>query len=328
MSFRDPEVFYAFFLLLPLGFFLWRAYRRSFQDLTKMGGAWRGHRLEAVFFLKSFVSGVLLLGTVLFLVLAWAGPTWGRSPVEEPQDGLDIALAVDVSRSMTASDTMPSRLEAARESVRQLISAFPSARFSLVAFEGSARTLTPLTPDKDVLDEWVNELSPQILSLGGSNLAAGLNEAVRTVKFSAVHHRAIVVFSDGENRDGNLLNAARAAASQSVVVYTLAYGTSKGATIPDHGGVLRDEFGFPVTTKKVASTLRLLASETGGQAFDGTDRNALRSLQDNLATLGNSASRGGVGLVPISRYRVFLVLALLCLTAGVVVRLIPWKESL
>ena len=325
MSFTNPEVFWALLLLLPAGLLLYSSYLQGKQELQRIGGAWRGPRLHSVYLLKGFFSALLLLATFLLLITAWSGPTWGMSPVEEPQDGLDIALAVDVSRSMTATDVQPSRLEQAREVVRVLLSAFPSARFSLVAFEGTGVTLTPLTPDKEVLDRWIDELSPNLTTAPGSNLASGLEEAIRTVGYSSLHHRVIIVLSDGESRDGNLLAAARKAASQGIEVFSLGFGTPEGAKIPDRDGFLKDDFGFPVQTKRTDANLKILASETGGRFFVGSDRASQRELQDLLSNLGNPASRGGVSLESVPRYRIFLILALFTLVGFLLVRIIPWK---
>lgn len=325
MNFSNPEVFGALLLLIPGALVLYLSYLQGKNELLKIGGAWRGHRLHSVYLLKGFFSGLLLLATFLLLITAWAGPSWGRSPVEEPQNGLDIALAVDVSRSMTATDVLPSRLDQAREVVRMLVSAFPTARFSLVAFEGEGVTLTPLTPDKEVLSRWLDELTPSLTTFPGSNLASGLDEALRTVGYSSLHHRVVVLLSDGESRDGNLLASARTAAAQGIEVFTLGFGTPEGGKIPDQDGFVKDDFGFPVQTKRVDGNLRLLAAESGGKYFVGTDRASQRELQDLLSSLGNPASRGGVSLETVPRYRVFLFLALVTLSGFLLVRIIPWK---
>jgi Ca-activated chloride channel family protein len=325
VSFSNPEVFWALLLLIPAGLLLYTSHLQGKQELMRIGGAWRGHRLHSVYLLKGFFSGLLLVATFLLLITAWAGPSWGRAPVEEPQDGLDIAIAFDVSRSMTAADVLPSRLDQAREVVRMLVSAFPAARFSLVAFEGQGVTLTPLTPDKEVLNRWLDELSPNLTTSPGSNLASGLDEALRTVGYSSLHHRVVILLSDGESRDGNLLASARRAAAQGIEVFTLGFGTPEGAKIPDRDGFLKDDFGFPVVTKRVDDNLKLVASESGGKFFGGTDRGSQRELQDVLATLGNPASRGGVRLETVPRYRVFLLLALVTLSGFLLVRIVPWK---
>jgi Ca-activated chloride channel family protein len=327
VSFANPEVFWALLLLIPAAVLLYGAYHKGRQELLKIGGAWRGHRLHSVYLLKGFFSGLLFLLTYLFLVVAWSGPSWGRAPVEEPQNGLDIALAVDVSRSMTAADVVPSRLDQAREVVRLMVSAFPAARVSLTVFEGEGVTLSPLTPDKDVLGRWIDELSPNLTTAPGSNLASGLEEALRTLGYSSSHHRVVLFFSDGESRDGNLVAAARKAAAQGIEVFTLGFGTVEGAKIPDQKGFLRDDFGFSVQTKLNEANLRTLATESGGRYFDGTNRASQRELQDLLSNLSNPASRGGVTLETVPRYRLFLFLALVTLTAFLLVRIIPWKEG-
>jgi Ca-activated chloride channel family protein len=326
VSFSNPEVFWTLLLLIPAGLLLYTSHLKGRHELLRIGGAWRGHRLQSVYLLKGFFSGLLLLLTFLLLIAAWAGPSWGRAPVEEPEDGLDIALAVDVSRSMTSTDVPPSRLDQARDVIRMLLSAFPSARFSLVAFEGIGVTLTPLTPDKGVLARWVDELGPNVTTAPGSNLADGLEEALRTVGYTSVHHRVVIFLSDGESRDGNLLAAARKAAAAGVEIFALGFGTAEGGKIPDGDGFLKDDFGFPVQTKRNDGTLKMLASETHGRFFLGADRASQRELQDLLSNLANPASRGGVGLQPVPRYRVFLFLALVTLSGFLLVRIVPWKE--
>jgi len=325
VSFTNPEVFWSLLLLIPAGFVLNLSHFQGKQELQRIGGAWRGNRLQSVFLLKGFFSGLLLLVSFLLLITAWAGPSWGHAPVEEPQDGLDIALAVDVSRSMTSTDVQPSRLDQARDVLRILLSAFPAARFSLVAFEGTGVTLTPLTPDKGVLDRWLDELGPNLITSSGSNLASGLEEALRTVGYSALHHRVVIFLSDGESRDGNLLAAARKAGAMGVEVFALGFGTVEGGKIPDRDGFLKDDFGFPVQTKRNDGNLKILASESRGRFFLGADRTSQRELQDLLSNLANPASRGGVGLESVPRYRVFLFLALVTLSGFLLVRIIPWK---
>jgi Ca-activated chloride channel family protein len=325
VSFTNPEVFWFLLLLIPMGLFLYRAHRRSKGELLNIGGAWRGHRLHAVHLLKNFLSAILLLATFALLVAAWSGPSWGREPVEEPQEGLDIALAVDVSRSMTSTDVVPSRLGQAEDVIQVLLSAFPSARFSLVAFAGAPVTLTPLTADRAELSRWVGELGPGVISAAGTDIEAGVDEALRTVSYSAARHRAVIVLSDGEARDGNTLLAARRATAASVAVFSVAVGTVEGGKIPDKDGFLKDDFGFQVETRRVDTDLRTLASESGGQFFVAGDRSSVRQLQDLLSNFGNPASRGGVALVTVPRYRIFLALALLTLTGFLVVRIVPWK---
>lgn len=325
MSFANPEYFWFLLLLIPAAGLLYWAYIHGRSELLKMGGAWRGPRLHSIYLIKGFLSGLLVLLTFAALVTAWAGPSWGNEPVEEPQQGLDIGLVFDVSRSMTATDVLPSRLDRAKEAVQLVVSSFPGARFSLVVFEGSAVCLTPLTPDQGVLVRWFDQLSPALTTASGSSLPSGIDEGVRTLGYSAQRHRVLIVFSDGESRDGSVRASARKAGAEGVEIFALGFGTPEGAQIPDHDGVLRDDFGFPVRTRLVLSNLQILAEETGGRAFLGSDRGSLRELQDLLSNLSNPASRGGVTLEPVPRYRVFLLMAIFFLTGFLAVRIIPWK---
>jgi len=325
MSFTNPEVFWALLVLVPAWWLLSSSYLKGKTELVKIGGAWRGHHLQAVYLLKSFFSGLSLLLALTFLVIAWAGPTWGNTPVEEPQDGLDIALCVDISRSMTATDVLPTRLEAAREAIRSLLNAFPEARFSVVAFKGEGRTLTPLTPDKTVLERWIDELRPEWSTFPGTNLQSGVEEGLRTVDFPSPRHKAILVFSDGEALEGNASAVARLAASRGIQVTTIGLGTKSGAKIPLGSEFVKDAFGFEVLSRLTPGPLQVLAVESGGKYYENADRTSMRELQDHLSLLGNPASRGGVKLEVVPQFRVFLLLGLASLAAFLLVRIVPWR---
>ncbi len=96
-----------------------------------------------------------------------------------------------------------------------------------------------------------------------------------------------------------------------VEVFALGFGTVDGGKIPDKDGYLKDDFGFPVVTKRNDDNLKLLAAREQGKVLPGgPDRANQRELQDLLSNLANPASRGGVTLEPVPRYRVFLLLAL------------------
>ncbi len=328
MIFARPEVFWALSILPVVLVVLVLSYRRGQKELLRLGGEWRQHRLAGIYFLKSFFAGLLLFIALFALIIAWAGPSWGERSVPEHENGLDVAFVFDVSWSMTAEDVKPSRLAQGIEAARFILRTFPQTQFSLVAFKGRARTLTPLTMDSDDLENWLNDLGPTVASGVGSNLAAGLLEGYRSLQSPDDHHKVVILFSDGEARDGDAVSAARTLASRGVEVFAFGMGTTKGSTIRQGQGVLVDDFGFTVITKLNADLLKEIASETGGMYYFGADRDRLDDLQSRLTSLENPAVRGGVQWELAPQYSLFLVVALLCLSSALLLWVFPWRKIL
>ncbi|NNM54147.1 MAG: VWA domain-containing protein [Spirochaetales bacterium] len=328
MIFARPEVLWTLSILPVVLAILGISYRRGRKELLRLGGEWRQHRLAGIYFVKSFFAGLLLIVTLAALIFAWSGPSWGEHSVPEHENGLDVALVFDVSWSMTATDVKPDRLAAGIEAARFILRTFPQTRFSLVAFKGRARILTPLTMDTNDLENWLNDLGPTVAPGVGSNLAAGLLEGYRSLQSPDDHHKAVILFTDGEARDGDAVSAARTLASRGVEVFAFGLGTRKGSTIRQGKGVLEDDFGFTVITKLNPDLLREIASETGGTYYYGADRDRLDDLQSRLTSLENPAVRGGVQWEPAPQYRLFLIAALLSLTGAVLLWALPWRKIL
>lgn len=326
MSFANPEVFFLL-LFLPLAALrLFQSYRKGRVELQKIGGLWRGHRLDSIYLLKSFFSGSFLILSFFFLIVALSGPAWGTAPVEESQEGLDVAVTLDISRSMLAQDVKPNRLVQAKEGIKQLLQAFPSARFSLVVFKGGALTLVPLTPDTVLLERTLADTGPDSFKMTpGTNLESALREALRSLDYPTSRHKVAVLFSDGEGRDGDLVAASRSLLKSGLKVFCFGVGTPEGATVPNGEGALTDDFGFTVQSRLNEGALRTAAQETGGRYYPDISRASLRDLQGQMTSLANPASRGGVRLEPVQRFRFFLFLALAGLFGFVMIRIIPWK---
>ena len=119
--------------------------------------------------------GILLLGVLsLAAMFALAGPRWGTRVVETETKGLDLVIAVDISRSMLAEDTDPSRLERAKREARRLIHDLSGDRIGLVAFAGQSYVMSPLTVDGSALQLLIDALDPDVASTGGSDFALAL----------------------------------------------------------------------------------------------------------------------------------------------------------
>lgn len=188
------------------------------------------------------------------------------------QRGSDLAVVVDVSDSMLVADVeatgTTTRLEQARRELVDLLRLAQQDRVALVAFAGSAHVQAPLTLDHAAVRLFAEELAPGIVSQKGSNVGEALRVALEVFDRGAAHDsasQAVVLISDGEDHDGEALEAAELAKARGVRVFVMGVGTSNGGPIPSSdGGFRRDERGSPILSRMDEATLGEIARTTGG----------------------------------------------------------------
>jgi Ca-activated chloride channel family protein len=222
----------------------------------------------------------LLTGLALVLVtVAVLRPQLGARPKPLKRTGIDIAIAFDISKSMLAQDVQPSRIEGAREELRQLLEAVQGDRVALVPFAGVAFTQSPLTADNSAIRLYMDSLDPQKMPVGGTNLAMALQESLRLLTgrgdaataeqpdgAESRRSKVILLITDGEDVRADqgeaAKEAARKAAEGGVRIFAVGVGTRLGEPIPlyDSSG----EFaGYQENTegKKIVSKLNLTLLE-------------------------------------------------------------------
>lgn len=214
-----------------------------------------------------------LLFITLCLALALARPYLGSQEVEVPKTGRDIVVLFDVSRSMLARDTAPSRLELAKRKVIDLIRILQdrgqSDRLGIVLFSQDTFVLAPLTTDYAALRTYVHALSPRIVTDGGSSLIEGLRGALLMSALSKNTLPQILILSDGED-----LNFDRSALKQLISerpfqAHALGVGSDSGGPIDLGSGMfLRDGQGRVVVSKRKREHLSEIASVSGGRYVD------------------------------------------------------------
>jgi Ca-activated chloride channel family protein len=202
---------------------------------------------------------------VLGIALALARPRWGGGQEKVERRGVDVVFLVDSSLSMAAPDVAPSRLFAAKALVQRMSQAMPGNRVALVQTEGEGLMLAPLTLDGAVLDLLLDTIEPGSLPRPGTELAAGLDTALRLFGPQSEKHRALVLLSDGEDHGGGLDAAAARIKDAGVVVFALGIGTPEGSPIPLGGSdYKRNDQGQVVITRLHEENLEPLARDSGG----------------------------------------------------------------
>jgi Ca-activated chloride channel family protein len=239
-------------LFLPvLAALLTAAERRSRRQAERLGlptKVWR-----------RVLPDLAALGALLLLL--W--PQAASPPATASAGGPAVAIAIDVSASMAATDAGGSRLERARAEIRELVAGLPGARFALIPFAGEAILQVPLTADREALLFFVDRLAPGMVDAPGSAPEEAARAAVRALD-GAVGEQVVVLVSDGERTAPEPAPPPPAG----VPVHVVPVGSEAGAPVPDAlGQPRRDEPGRPLLTRLDLPALKRLAAATGGEVL-------------------------------------------------------------
>ena len=261
--FGAPQLLAALALLPLVAAALRRGERRRAQADRAVGGAaaLRRGRSPA----RRRLRAALLLAAIASAVLAAARPQWGEEQRAVEQRGIDVAIVLDVSRSMTAGDVAPSRAGAAAEALGGLLGGLVGDRAALVTFAGSALVRSPLTRDLEVLAQLVERAQSEAALLRpGSNVGVALQRALDALNVEdAAATQVVVLVSDGEDPAGDrFVDFARdTAVARGVRVYAAVAGAPGGGTLP---GAERPGDG-PELSVPDAALLAAAARGTGGE---------------------------------------------------------------
>jgi Ca-activated chloride channel family protein len=238
----------------------------------------------------------LAILAVVFLLVTIAQPQRGFDLEEVQQNGLDIVVAVDTSKSMLATDIAPNRLARAKLAALELMQTAKADRLGLVAFAGDAFLECPLTIDDTAFQQSVQALDVNSIPQGGTALAAAINTTLEAFKEKG-NHRALVLFTDGEDNDEGALEAAQNAAKEGLKIFTIGIGSAEGTlvTVTDANGnsdYIRDEKGQVVKSHLNEQLLQQIASATGGFYLPLRGADTINTLYERgLAPLPKSESK-------------------------------------
>lgn len=317
-TFHSPE----YLLLLLLLFPLMRRLREGssapvrFSSLRLFLGVTPGRGVQAIRILS-----VLRLTAVVFFCCALARPQYGRSLTEVTSEGVDIMLALDTSRSMEAMDfalegRAASRLQVVRNVVREFILAQSGNRVGLVVFGSEAFTQAPLTLDYGVLLSFVDRLET---GMAGDATAIGsaLSVATNRVKDIPAKSKVVILLTDGESNAGPVSprDAAKAAATFGVKVYTIGVGTEGLAPMP-----IQTVFGTMFEKVKVEfdeETLQQIAQDTGGRYWRAKTTESLKEIYDTIDALEKTEKKVKEHMDYNELYVPFVLAGLLALLAEI-----------
>lgn len=176
---------------------------------------------------------ICLCSAIMFIFFAFLQPQWSKKDEQLIQEGRDLLILIDVSRSMLAKDLKPSRLEFAKLKIRALLSKLHFDRVGLIAFSGSAIIQCPLTIDHQTFLMFLEHLDVETISSGTTAIDTALQKALDV--FQTVQGRKnknVLLLTDGEDFSRNLDPIKQKAAQENIKLFALGIGTTQGAPIP------------------------------------------------------------------------------------------------
>ncbi len=268
---------------------------------------------------KPAVKIIFFLLALTALVIALVNPKIGTKLETVKRQGVDIVFAIDVSKSMEAEDIAPSRLEKAKQLVRQIVNNLAGDRVGIIAYAGSAFPQLPITTDYASAKMFLQALNTDMVSSQGTAISDAIDLATTFYDDEQQTNRVLFVISDGEDHEGNVESIAEEAAKKGIKIFTIGVGTEKGGPIPikRNGVVLnykKDNQGETVITKLDPQTLKDIASATDGEYIKGNvTSNVVDKVKDALQHIEKTEYEAKEFADYKSQFQWFLGLGLLLL---------------
>jgi Ca-activated chloride channel family protein len=275
-----------------------------------------GQRVHATLPEKARPAVFALLAIALALI-AIARPRWGEHTEQSFSHTREVMIALDLSRSMLTEDVAPSRLERAKQITEYLLDSLQGESVGLVVFAGTAFVQVPLSPDYQIIREFMPNLDTDYLPRGGSDYSRMLDATLEGFSETPDRDRYLIVLSDGESSTAGWEERLGTMSNREIHVISIGVGTSEGAFVPDlqNGGYLADSNGDAVHSKLMSATLEALARRTHGKYVLASSLAEVDDVKTLLAQTVESGRKGRVsnaaGSAQVERFQWFLFPAVL-----------------
>ncbi len=285
MQLAHPEYLWLFTIYVPLiAWYIWK-HRNAFPALeissvmpfASLGRSFKEYLLHGLFLLRLAAIGCV----IIVLARPQTRDSWRTSSTE----GTDIILALDISSSMLARDFKPDRFEAAKDVAAKFVNGRESDNIGVVIFAGESFTAVPMTTDRSMLTNYINDIKMGMLE-DGTAIGDGLATSINRIKDGKAKSKSIILITDGTNNTGNVapLTAAEIAKKYGIKVYTIGVGRNGTAPMPQqnyYGGI--DYVNMPVVIDE--ATLQQIANTTGGRYFRATGNTVLKDIFSEIDQL-------------------------------------------
>jgi Ca-activated chloride channel family protein len=308
--------------------YLWSFYwkRRALAAFAEIGTL--GRISASVSLGRQVLKAAMLVAGFGLVVVALMQPKWNPKPMEIKRAGRDVAILLDTSRSMLAEDLRPSRLEAARLAIGDLLDVLKGDRVAIVTFAGNTSVKCPLTQDYAFVKMAVADISTESNARGGTMIGDAIRKTMTDVFDDKERkYKDIILITDGEDHDSFALDAAKKAGEESVRIIALGLGNqTEGARIPITGETGEKTFlkykGQEVWSKLDAKMLREMAFATPGGKYVPVETGTcdLGRIYEELIAGAEKKELESTTMVQYDeKFQIFLAMGLLLIAGEVLV---------
>ena len=318
--FRFEHIEYLLVLLLvPVIIFLFAAVLQWKKKTSrKIGDEKLVAQLIKNFLPKRFLLRFCIVAGCFAILVFGAANLQSATQVENgSRQGIDMMIALDVSKSMLAQDVKPSRLERAKQLATRLMDQLQNDRVGLVIFAGRSYLQMPLTADHIAAKLYINNASPDAVPTQGTVIADALRLCNTGFNAKDKKYKAILLITDGEDHDENAIKTAKTLAENGVIINTIGVGTTEGSPIinPISGDNKRDLQGNVIISKLNEQELIDIAHEANGvyQQLNDIDTQ-VEKITTQISSMEQKTIRDNSLLNYRSFFQWFLIVALAALT--------------
>ena len=282
LNINNPE-FLILFIILPFFVFLKLSVNQKNDGIIKIS--------SVIFISKEIINkGLIKYKIIVFMqalvitliIFGMARPQLVGNVQETEVEVIDLMMVLDISSSMLADDFKPNRLEVVKRTASEFVKMRQEDRIGLLVFAKESFIQCPLTVDKDVLINLIDEISIVSKQYDGTAIGMAIANAINRLKNKKVENRVMVLLSDGSNNSGEIdpITASDLAAQYNVKIYTIGAGTNKSYTRIPGRGLIKNEID--------EETLKTIAEKTGGKFFRAYNEKALEIIYKEIDELEKS----------------------------------------
>lgn len=270
---------------------------------------------------RSTFKYILFRLAIGMLIIAASNPQYGENERTVASKGIDIMIALDISKSMMAEDIIDeyNRLDIAKLSIGKLMNELRGDHVGIVVFAGEAYKQLPLTPDYQVAKLFLKNIGTDMISSQGTDIGNAIELCMSSFSDERKNNKAIVIISDGEDHEEMAVKAAKEATEEGVVICTVGMGSEKGVPIPivRNGkkiGIKKDKDESTVLTKLNEENLIQIAQAGNGTYTKTRGLNLnLRKILDRINEIEKSTLKKDRYSTYDDQFQWFLLPALLLL---------------
>jgi Ca-activated chloride channel family protein len=271
--FENIEYFYGL-ILIPVLIFLYLYYKTWTKRAEK--NFCDSHLFEGLTPDKSknkpLIKQILFLLGFFFLILALVNPQIGSKLQVLKRKGVDMVVAIDVSKSMLAEDVQPNRLTKSKLMVSKLIDELRTDRIGLIVYAGKAYPQLPITTDYAAAKMFLKTIDTDIVPTQGTAIGEAINMAQDYLEYGESKNQMLYIISDGEDHEEGVDDAIAEAVKNGIKISTVGIGLTKGGPIPVKKGsrtdFKKDNEGNVVVTKLNDKLLKEIAVKGGGSYIE------------------------------------------------------------